>query len=136
MIDEHRVLNLEGEDGIIEVEINWNETVSGCRMLKLSFNGEEVIVDRDRLVSLLMLIGTESDQKKMMPMKLTRIRKMERMLTFSFNASKDYRKGEPITIKAPWIDEVPDVEEVFAGNVKARKKNPLSVLIKGKTPEA
>jgi len=136
MIDEHRNFVIDGEGGTMEVEVNWNGKVGQCEKLRLRIGNEELIVDKDKLVSLLMLLGTESEQKKLTPMKLTRVRKLERMLTFAFKATKDYKKGEPITVKAPWIDEVPDVEEVFAGNVKDRKKSPLKFFVDKGLPEA
>lgn len=133
MIDEHRSFQLEGLDGEkIELEVNWSnhKDVKDCQLIKFKLGDNEVTVKRDHFTSLLMMIGRPQDQKKLIPMKLTNIRKLERMLTFEWNASKDYKKGDKITVKAPWIDEVPDVEEIFAGNLEKRKKNPLKFFIK------
>lgn len=133
MIKEHRVFQLVTKSGDnIDVEVNWSnhKDIKDCKLVKLKVGGQELIVEREKLTSLMLLIGSIDDQKKLLPMKMTNIKKLERMLTFDWTASKDYRKGDKITVKAPWIDQVPITEEVFAGNVSAKKKNPFNFFVK------
>jgi len=133
MLKDHRVFNLVSGDGEkVEIEVNWSnhKDVKDCQRLRFKFGDKELDFGRDEIVSILMLAGRSEDQKKLIPMKMTNIRKLERLLTFEWVASKSYQKGDKITVKAPWIDEVPNVEEVFSGNVTAKKKNPFKFFMK------
>lgn len=125
MIDEHRRLNLQTTDNQkIEVEVNFskNPNVKDCKVLRFIFVDKQFEVKRDDLTALLMAIGDVKTTKNLLPMKLTRVHKLERRLGMDFTASKDYRKGETIHIEAPWIDEVPTEEEVYAGALKRKSK--------------
>ncbi len=123
MLDEHRTLNVPTVSGDkVELEVNFNEKVSGCKVVRMLYNSEEFDVKKDDLMSAMLVLGSLEDQKKLIPMKLTRIRKMERLLTFEFKAKKPYREGETIRVQAPWIDEVPDVEETMANEIAKKLK--------------
>jgi len=123
MLDEHRILQLKTLEGdSVEVEINFNEKVGDCKILRFRVGDKEFDIYRDELLSLMLVIGSADDQKRLMPAKVTNVRRMERLLRFQFPASKDYRKGETVEVVAPWIDEIPDAEEVFSGNVKNQRK--------------
>jgi len=125
MLDEHRVLRLKTEGGEeVEVEINWSDhkKVKNSEMLRFRIDGKEYDIKRKELMALMLLVGSADDQKKMMPTRVTNVKKLERMLVFEYKATRDYKKGEVVHIKAPWIDEIPDYEEVLAGNVKKPKR--------------
>ena len=133
MLNGHRVLKIKSQAGDnIEVEINFsdNEKVKDAKILRFKIDGKQYDIKKDELVSLMMVVGTIDDQKKLMPMKLTNIRKIERLLTFEWKTTRSYREGEVIQVKAPWIDEVPNVEEVFAGNIKKKKGKALNFFVK------
>ena len=133
MLNEHRTFKLKAASGeTVEVEINWSDNlkVKDCGLVRFKVGDEEVELQRNDLASLMMLLGNAEEQKKMMPMKLTKVRKLERMLTFEWQASKDYKKGEKVTVKAPWIDTATDVEEVLQDAVKNLKKGVLKHFIK------
>lgn len=132
MIKDHQVLRVPTFDGgTIEFEVNFNdsEDVKDCQVIRVRNEKNELlcVLKRDDLMAAMLLIGTANDQKKLLPMKLTKIRKVERMLTFDWKATRDYKKGDQITIKAPWIDTIPETEEILAANVK---NNPLKFLTK------
>lgn len=125
MITEHRkfvVKTLEKES--IEAEINFStdKNISDGKVIRFTLGDKQFTVKRDELTSLLMMIGDEQTQKDLIPMKTTHIHKLERMLFFEFPASRDYRKGEKISIKAPWIDETPTEQETFAGKLMRKSK--------------
>ena len=124
MLDEHRVLQLKGKSGgSMSLEVNFSDSkaVKECKVVRVKVGDKTVDISRDELISVMLLIGSASDQKKMIPTKLTTIHKMERLLTFEFTAKRDYKAGEVIAVQAPWIDEVPNVEEVLAGNIGRHK---------------
>lgn len=124
MITDHRVLQLRTTRGEkIEAEVNYsdNENVSKCQVIKFKFDGKEFEIKRDELTTLLMVIGSEVDQKKLLPLKLNKIKKVERLLVFDYKASKDYKKGETVTIRAPWIDTVVSDDEILSGAFSQRK---------------
>ncbi len=125
MINDHQVLRMRSlkDNKDVEVEVNFsdNEEVKDCAILKFKYNGTEFAVKQDDLLQIMLVIGTPKTQKSLLPVTYTNIKKMERLLMFEFVTTKAYKKGEKITIKAPWIDEVVNVEAAFAG--QARKKN-------------
>ena len=124
MLEGHRKLVLKtttNEDIEIEVNYSSNLEVQNCKIMRIRKGDQEFDVKRDDLVSIMLIIGDMETQKKMLPVKMERVRKLERMLHFDFVAKKDYKRGEKIYVSAPWIDVVPDVEEVFSGNVNKNK---------------
>ncbi len=128
MIQEHRIFRTKTYDGSdLELEVNWSDhaKVKDCQIIRLRSGDKEIEVERNELVNILMMVGNKENQKKLMPMKLTKIRKLERLLTFEFKAKRTYKEGDIVKVTAPWIDVVPEIEEVFAGNLG--KKNKLFI---------
>lgn len=133
MLKDHQVMRLNTVDGgIVEAEVNYsnNPKVESCGIVRFSYNGVEFDISKDVLMSLMLAIGTPTENEKLLPMKLKNIKKIERLLTFEWQASRDYQKGEKITVRAPWIDEVPTEQEVLAGNVSGRKKKMFDIVHK------
>ena len=123
MIDEHQKLRVQGKTGKdIEIEVNYSdsEKVKGCKVLKMKIGQEESVISSDDLVSIMMIIGNSKQQRKLLPTQVTKVRKMERLLTFQFKAKRKYEVGEVIRIQAPWIDTIPEAEEVLAGALKGK----------------
>lgn len=85
---------------------------------------------RDELVSLLLIVGSAEVHQKLLPIKLTNVRKAQRMLGFEWISPREYRKGEKITVQAPWIDEIVTEDEVFSGAIKRRKSKILDRISK------
>jgi hypothetical protein len=124
MLDEHRVLQLRTTNGRkLEAEVNFstNAKVKDCQVVRLRAGDETYDIKRDDLTTLLMVIGDESTMKSLIPLKTSTVRKVERLLTFKWKATKDYRRGDEITVTAPWLDEVVTSDEVMSGNFKKRK---------------
>jgi hypothetical protein len=132
MIDEHRRFNLVTLSGApIEVEVNWNdsEKISNSKVLRFCIADKKYDVDIKDLTSLLVLIGDVSVKKDLIPTKITRARKLQRMLAFEWRASRPYKKGELISVHAPWIDTQTDVEDVLSGAVKKHLKEDKSIKL-------
>src|SRR3990167_7529544 len=121
MLTEHRKLRLKTVDNqMIGVEVNYSKSpkVKDCKMIKLGIDGKEYEVERKELMSLMLIIGDKEVQSKLLPIKVEKIRKYETVLGFDFTASKDYKKGDKISVSAPYIVSIPETEEMFAGNLK------------------
>lgn len=130
MLTNHQTLRLKTMDGqMIEVEVNFNNNpkVTESKVLKFKFEGKEFQVSKDELVTLMLIVGDSQNQKQMLPMQTTRIRKYETTLGFEFVTTKDYRKGDKIAVSAPYIIEIPETEEMLSGNVKRIGRRPTKI---------
>lgn len=124
MISEHRVIQLRTTKGEkLEAEVNYsgNEKVKDCQVIRFKIDSKEFEIKRDDLVTLMLIFGTEEHQKKMLPMQVSKVREVQRLLTFEWVASQNYNKGEKITVKAPWIDQQVTEDEVLSGSFNKRK---------------
>lgn len=124
MIKEHDLLvlkTLEGQDITFEVNYSEDPEIKDCKIFRLKVGELVFHVKRDDLVSLLMVMGDASSQKKLIPTRIKNVKRVERRLHATFKCQKDYRAGEVIEVILPWIDEVPTEDEVFAGNLNNRK---------------
>lgn len=121
MLDEHRRLNLALVDGgHIEVEVNFEapEKRGGSKVMRFFIGGKTYDIKTKDIRDLLLVVGDVDIKKDLIPVRVSRVRKLERMLQYEFKASKDYKKGEPITVVAPFMDTHTDVEEMLSGAVK------------------
>lgn len=124
MIEGHRILQLRTTKGEkVEAEVNYstNEKVAGGKVVRFKLGGKEYDIPRSELTTLLLVIGDEATQKKLMPLKTSTVRKVERLLTFRWRATRPYNKGEEIEIRAPWIDTQVTEDEILSGAFLKRK---------------
>jgi len=112
MIDGHEKFQLksEGEGSPWFIEVNWQDDpkTNQCKILKITFpNGDTSFIKKEHLLAVLFAIGSESEQQKMIPQKLTRSKWYETVL--SVKATKDIRRGEsiifPVKITLPAVEE-------------------------------
>lgn len=132
MIDEHRRFRLGLLDGgSIEIEVNFDKTdaVSDSKVLRLFIDGKTFDVIAKDLVSFLVFVGDVNTKKDLMPAKITRVHKTQKLLRYKFKASKDYRKGEEIEVNAPYIETHSGVEDLVSGALKNALKNKSSIII-------
>ena len=124
MIEDFQTFRIKTKEGIIEADVNWSkeEKIQGGKIIKFKIDGKDYHIERDELVSMLMMIGDEKTIKDLIPIKLSQVRQYETILEFQWKASRDIKKDEQITISAPHIVTLPDVEEIYAGNLNKRKK--------------
>ena len=104
-------------------EVNWNANdpkSNKCKLLKVTFpNGDETLVKKEHLIALLFAIGSEEEQRKMIPQKLETVH--EREVKLSFKATKDIRKGEAIILKPISISIPCENTMEFIGKIKKEK---------------
>ena len=90
------------------IEVNWNKEVSDCKILKITFpDRKQSIIKKEHLLAVLFAIGSESEQRRMVPQKLTQVKWYETVV--SIKATKDINKGEQITF--PIKITLPSTEE-------------------------
>ena len=82
------------------------------------------------LLALFLNIGDPLILEKALPRRITKVRRVEKQLVFSWIASLDYRKGDKITITAPYVTTVLDDEELMEKAVKNSLKAGKSFKIK------
>jgi len=119
MLSEYNKLQLEDEAGKnnLVIEVNYKDTpeVNECKMLRLTYpDGKQAYIKREHFMTFLFAIGKAEEQRKMIPKKLTTIRKYQTML--GITATKDIKKGEKInvTVDIP----LPPIEQEIIGEAK------------------
>ena len=126
MITSHERFRMQ-EDGGPEwfLEVNWDtkdEKTNASKVVKVTFpDGKSAFVKKEHLLSVLFAIGNESEQMRMVPETLKRVRWYE--TTLSVTAKKDIKKGEELVF--PVKLSLPPVEEEVIG--KTGEKSPLFV---------
>lgn len=106
----------------IKMEVNWNPNdheTNECKVLKFIFpNKEELFIEKRHFFSLLMIIGSEQEQKKAIPVQITRTRHYATNMFVRLN--QDMKKGEilkvPVNITLPAVSE-----EIVADVIKGKK---------------
>ncbi len=128
-----RIKTKENKDW--EATVNWNdkEEVKDCKLIKFKVGESEYHVLKEDLITFLLILGSEAEMQKLIPIKLTRVKRYETILEFKWKASRDVKKGEEIYIRAPHIVELPINEDTaYAGVLKTKKE----ILGKSKLYEA
>ena len=125
MIDEYNkgtVRAASGKD--VEVEVNFRndpEDVDNKKMLRVSIGDEHSVIKIDDLVQVLMLYGSQENVNDLIPTKMTNVSRYDTILEFQWTASRDIRKGEKLSIAAPYVRDVVREQETFAGALKKKK---------------
>ncbi len=114
LLDGRKINNFYGE-------VNWDlndKSTNECKVIKFTFpNGDTAYVKKEYLNSLMFIIGTAEEQRKLIPQKVTEVRMYQTML--GITANKNIMKGEKInvTVKIP----IPSEEKEIIGNLRANK---------------
>jgi hypothetical protein len=110
MIDEHQKFRFvdENKNNEFFLEVNWTKDVTPCKVVKFIFpNGEESLVKREHLMGVLFVMGNPSEQKKMIPQTIQKVRWYETVV--GVKAKADIKKGEvinfPIKLSLPSLEE-------------------------------
>jgi hypothetical protein len=117
----------------VKMVVNWNgsEDVKDCKKIKfvIGERGKEqsFYIDREELVSFMLLMGTEKDAEKLIPEKITKVTRYETILEFKIKASHNIKKGDEFTVRAPHIVNLPVSEDVFKGSLK-RTPSPSGIF--------
>lgn len=118
----------ENKTGEFFAEVNWNkfdEKVRDCKLIRFTFpGGKTCMVKKEALLSFLFAIGSEEEQRKMIPQLINRSRHYE--TTVSVEAKHDIKKGENVTF--PIKLTLP----TFSEEIIAEAKRELLTKNKGK----
>lgn len=87
----------------VEVLINWTNSVSDCRYVKLRFGDEESLIPKSALIKLALYLGNEEEQDNLIPVKSVRIHQFRK--EFTIKVLEDVLKGQ--TIKFTGSFDVP-----------------------------
>jgi hypothetical protein len=120
MLTEHRSIPIQTSDGsTLEAEVNYSsdKEVKDSQMIRFHFGDKTADVKMNDLIALIFFIGDETTAEKIMPMKRTKVRKIQKLLAFEWTATQDYKKGDKIGVQAPYIETVEDSEEMMANAV-------------------
>lgn len=110
--EKFRILDQNKEKDLL-VEVNWeprDPKINKCQVLRFIYpNGDEALVKREDLMSILFVMGSPDDQRNLIPHKMTQMKKYQTML--GITATKDIHKGEKINFQVdiplpPIEDEV------------------------------
>jgi len=118
--------------GLLEVETNYSASkrIRDGRVMRFHFGGKTMEIKTEILLALFLNIGDPLILEKALPRRITKVRRVEKQLVFSWIASLDYRKGDKITITAPYVTTVLDDEELMEKAVKNSLKAGKSFKIK------
>ena len=101
MIKNHEQFKIPDENKSKELilEVNWNPRdtkTNDCKFIKAIFpNGDTSLIRKEHLNAVLFAIGTEEEQRKMIPQTTIHSRWYETVV--SVKAKKDIQKGDAIT---------------------------------------
>ena len=103
MLMEHEKIRIPdiGKERDLVLEVNWNpkdKRTNECKVIRLHYpDGSMATVKREYLHAVLFAIGTEEQQRKLIPQTITRVKNYE--TTLGITASKDIMKGEKINVR-------------------------------------
>lgn len=106
--------DVSGRGRDIELEINWNGYARKKGCIKISIDGNEAVIDRDHLWSMMFILGSAEEQEKLVSpfMKQTKVSKFFKMI--GITAMKDIKKGEFINVPLEFTLN-PDTNKVTIG---------------------
>ncbi|MFA5163921.1 MAG: hypothetical protein WC441_05400 [Patescibacteria group bacterium] len=116
----------QGKNDII-MEVNWrpqDEKLNKCQVIRAKLGEKTCYLDKEELNAFLFVIGKPSEQRKMIPMTITKVRHYR--TTVNIMATRDVRKGEiirgPVTITLPSVSEeiIADVAREASDKVNDR----------------
>jgi len=109
--DKFRIFDKDGKT-LFYVEVNWKDdpAINECKLLKMTpadNPDKHYFVQKEMLMGLLWVIGTNEEQRKMIPGTIKKTRLYESVI--GIKAQKDIKKGEminfPLRLTLPSIDE-------------------------------
>lgn len=101
MIHGHEMIRFpdENKERDLVFEVNWNQSdkkSKECKLIRVHYpDGSKAVIKREHLHAFLFAIGTEDQQREMLPIRKTQSRWYETVI--SVKAKKDIHKGEEIT---------------------------------------
>lgn len=120
MLKTHEAFRLvdESKQNELKLEVNWNpkeEKSNECKLIRFTFpNGETSTIKREHLFSILFACGTDDQQRKSIPQRITKSRSYQTVL--GIKATKNIKAGEMINV--PVNIPLPDIVEDIIGDIK------------------
>lgn len=84
------------KNGKLTCEVNWNDAVKPCELIKFVIDGKEAIIDRAHLYEMMMIFGDTDQQEQLIPTTTTSVKPVKRML--KVRAKQDIKKGDMISV--------------------------------------
>ena len=119
MIKNYEKLRIPDESKLNDmlIEVNWSpydKSSMDCRLIRVTLGGQTAVIRKDHFMGFLFTIGTQEEQRKMIPTTERRSRWYETVI--SVKAKKDIRKGEDITF--PLKLTLPTMEQEAISELK------------------
>ena len=125
--EKFRLVDKNGKNDLI-AEVNWNtknKDLNECKVVKFILGGKTAYISKEMLNTMLFVIGSRKEQRKMIPQVLTRVRHLNKTMWVMLKS--DAKKGD--IIKVPVNITVPAVsEEVISEIGRDLKFKDLSYL--------
>lgn len=121
------IADVSGKGAEVSVEVNWNSIAKRKGYVKISINGEDCVVSREHLYSILFMLGSAEEQEKMAApfMKQTSVLKFFKMI--GVTTVKDLKKGEMVNVPLEFtFNPIDKTMVVGKGSMGALKKMALS----------
>lgn len=101
-----------GKDVIFEV--NWNKMVRRKGFIKLSIDGQQAVVEREQLWTILFMLGSAAEQEKLVSpfMKQTKVSKYYKVI--GVTATRDIQKGQLLNVPLEFTLN-PETNKVIIG---------------------
>ena len=94
----------------LEIDFNWNKSVTPCKKVRIRLGKKEVILSRDKFTTLMAIFADDQQMEDLMPVTKIDFVSIERML--KLKAKKDIKKGEYLTFPYTyWIPKT-DYEQL------------------------
>lgn len=123
--EKFRILD-ENKQNEFYAEVNWDKNepkVKNCQLIRFTFpDGKVAIVKKELLNEMLFYIGTEEEQRKMIPQKVETVHAYKTVL--GIKATKDIAKGEMINFPVSLSIPCTMLNQEIIGGIK-KPKSPL-----------
>ena len=99
MIDKPRqfaLADFSNKQPMVVFSVNWNDFVKGCEYIEIRIGDKKAVVRRQHLNSLMFMMGSTEDQRKLIPVKHQTTTMYETDL--EIQATKDIKKDEKINV--------------------------------------
>jgi|SRR5581483_3407329 len=107
----------ENKTNDVMLEVNWSakdDKSNECKLIRVTLGDKSAVIKKEHLLSMIFAMGTEEEQRKLIPQSITTSRWYESII--SVTAKNDIKKGESITF--PIKLSLPSVEEEVIGEIK------------------
>ena len=108
------VEDVSGRGNNVVFQINWNNLVRDRGYIKITINGNEAVVKREHLWSILFMLGSLEEQEKLVSpfVRKTQVTKFFKLI--GVTTTRDIKKGETINIPLEFTFN-PETKQVIIG---------------------